>query len=66
MTEPHLPAGRSFGKKAGQRAPASKPKKRTFTAQFSGWCPECGDDIVADFDEVGYDQFDRVVHEDCL
>lgn len=55
----------SFGKKAAAK-PEPKPRKRTFTAQYSGECDECGERIVADYDEVGYDKFDRVVHEDCL
>ena len=36
----------------------------SFTARYDSTCPECGDEIVADLDEiVGTD--DGYVHEDC-
>lgn len=36
------------------------------TAMYGGHCPACGDDIVADLDEIEFsDAFGAFVHEGC-
>lgn len=37
---------------------------RAFRANYTSICPECGDEIVADLDEIVMTD-DGAVHEDC-
>lgn len=37
---------------------------RAFTARYGSICPSCGDEIVADVDEIVMTD-DGAVHEDC-
>lgn len=37
---------------------------RRFLAQFNSICPECGDDIIADLDEITMTDA-GAVHDDC-
>jgi hypothetical protein len=56
-----------FSKARGADAFPAEPKHvgGRKTARYDGWCTECGEDILADVDEIEQDFEGIWVHEGC-
>lgn len=43
----------------------TKEHSEPFTAGYDGWCPECGEEIAADVDQIVM-RNGEAIHEECV